>query len=136
MPPEAFAPTGGTSPVLDMLAVCVLCGAAYRLASSSADQDPPIANMPRRWDDPTAEEQEEARSTFGWFHADMRTPLPSLEELQQACHQVGTHEGHYVYLCGSHQPADARLGSCLLSDDFTQFYKSPIYVCKGRKVLA
>jgi len=38
----------------------------------------------------------ERLSSFGWLHADLRTPLPSLEELGHSCHLVGVRDGHQV----------------------------------------
>ena len=70
---------------------------------------------------------------FGWLQADMRMPLPSWEELQQACHLVGDHNGHFMYLCASPQQ-DSTLETCEISEDFTQYYKNTVYVCAGAKV--
>ena len=70
---------------------------------------------------------------FGWLQADMRMPLPSWEELQQACHLVGDHNGHFMYLCASPQQ-DSTLETCEISEDFTQYYKNTVYLCAGAKV--
>ena len=38
-----------------------------------------------------------------------------------------------MYLCGSEQN-DSNLGECELSDDFSKFYGSAVYLCKGGSV--
>ena len=70
---------------------------------------------------------------FGWLQADMRVPLPSWEELQQACHLVGTHNGRYMYLCATNAVAvEQELDDCKVSQDFTRYYGGKtVFVCAG-----
>jgi len=67
--------------------------------------------------------REEKLSTFGWLQADLRMPLPSWEELETACHRIGTQEGQNVYLCAHESPG------CQVSADFTEHYSHPVYIC-------
>ena len=62
-------------------------------------------------------------SNFGWLQADLRMPLPSWEELETACHRIGTQEGQNVYLCAHESPG------CQVSTDFTEHYCHPVYIC-------
>ena len=64
---------------------------------------------------------------FGWLKADLRTPLPTLAELGEACHMVGVRNGSQMFLCA----ADSRMGACTESKDFSAYYGVPVYVCKG-----
>ena len=80
------------------------------------------------------EDPTKARTTFGWLHADMRVPLPPLAELRQSCHPIGEYEGRLMYLCGSDQPIDGNLTECEQSNDFSKFYGTPVYLCKGGSV--
>ena len=61
----------------------------------------------------------------------MRMPLPSWDELQNACHLLGDHNGRYMYLCSSPQ---ADYDGCDHSEDFSGYYKKPVYVCAGNKI--
>ena len=67
---------------------------------------------------------------FGWLQADLRMPLPSWAELEQACHPVGNHNGWHMYLCSSKQQG-GRLEKCEVSEDFTKYYGQTVYVCAG-----
>ena len=80
---------------------------------------------------PNPSKPAKATDGFGWLQADMRMPLPPWEELQQACHLVGDHHGHFMYLCANPQQ---EYETCELSDDFSKYYKHDVYVCAGAKV--
>lgn len=71
----------------------------------------------------------EAQS-FGWLQADLRMPLPSFAELQDACHLVGSWKGHNMFLCSSAQQMGSTT-SCKQSADFTEYYGQPVFVCEG-----
>jgi hypothetical protein len=70
------------------------------------------------------------KSTFGWLHADLRMPLPTLEQLDDACHLIGTQDGRQKYLCKD-GPAKSSFTDCEVSDDFSTYYGDQIYVCTG-----
>jgi len=59
----------------------------------------------------------------------LNSPLPSLEELADACHRVGTSNGWAQYLCLAETPSDW----CRLNDDFTAHYGVPCYVCQRQR---
>ena len=78
---------------------------------------------------PSAHELErvEKLSKFGWLQADMRVPLPSLADLEVACHRVGTSMGRDVYLCA--EPSNAPRASCAVSAQFSEHYDRDVYIC-------
>ena len=61
---------------------------------------------------------------FGWLQADMRVPLPSFAELEDACHRIGNQDGREVYLC-----ATAPSARCQENAVFSEYYKQPVYIC-------
>ena len=65
-------------------------------------------------------------SSFGWHHADLRTPLPPLSELTE--HQIGVRDGKLVYLCTARKAVG--YGMVERSRDFSEHYGVPIYVCQ------
>jgi hypothetical protein len=71
-------------------------------------------------------------NTFGWLQADLRMPLPPWEELKEACHLVGKHDGHYMFLCADASQDDG-LTKCEVSSDFSLHYGRQVYVCIGGK---
>jgi len=78
----------------------------------------------------SAGEIAEARlSSFGWLHADLRTPLPTLEELRTACHLVGEREGHRMFLCASESASGHKV--CGASEDFSRYYGEVVFICRG-----
>jgi hypothetical protein len=51
---------------------------------------------------------------FGWLHADMRLPLPSLDQLENACVPIGSLDGEKpVFICGAPNPSV--MGQCVQS---------------------
>lgn len=89
--PYAAAGAGGDIDILLNAAIFLIALAiTSRLVSSSLDDE--IGD---------STPSNEGVSGFTWLHADMRMPLPSWDELQTACHMVGTHNGRYMYLCAS-----------------------------------
>ena len=68
------------------------------------------------------------KSSFGWLQADMRVPLPSYDELRDACHAIGLDQGEQVYLCASSSGAD--FDDCAISDDFSEYYGESVYICR------
>eukprot|EP00327_Prymnesium_parvum_P011024 CAMPEP_0184387400 /NCGR_PEP_ID=MMETSP0007-20130409/10701_1 /TAXON_ID=97485 /ORGANISM="Prymnesium parvum, Strain Texoma1" /LENGTH=141 /DNA_ID=CAMNT_0026735763 /DNA_START=71 /DNA_END=496 /DNA_ORIENTATION=+ len=86
-------------------------------------------------EEPTPEPKNKANAErpFGWIHADHRVPLPSIEELATACHLVGQHGGHEMFLCVEGQGAD--LNKCEPSSDFSAYYGTPVFVCQGGTAL-
>ena len=85
-------------------------------------------------DDPDKLELASSRkeTEFGWLQADLRMPLPSWKELQDACHLVGSFRGKYMYLCASSEPSD--YDGCAVSKDFSEYYGNTVYVCQGKEV--
>lgn len=73
--------------------------------------------------------EQERLSTFGWLHADLRTPLPSLEELRDACHLIGERDGHRMWLCASQSATSHKV--CGTSNDFSTYYGEEVFVCRG-----
>jgi hypothetical protein len=69
------------------------------------------------------------KSKFGWLHADLRVPLPTLEELEMGCHLIGEQDQEQVFLCTA-SGLENGLRSCELSDDFTKHYGVNCYICK------
>lgn len=67
----------------------------------------------------------ERLKNFGMLQADMRVPLPSLEELKTACHQIGQLDGGRVFLCYEKLSA-----GCVPSPEFSEHYQHDVYVCK------
>jgi len=71
-------------------------------------------------------------SSFGWLTADLRNPLPPLEDLDEF--PIGLRDGRRVYLCRI-QPDDAhyhglRYASIEVSKDFTEHYGERVYICQ------
>lgn len=65
-------------------------------------------------------------SSFGWHHADLRSPLPPLSELTE--HPVGVRDGKLVYLCTARKAVG--YGLVERSRDFSEHYGVPVYVCQ------
>ena len=70
--------------------------------------------------------------TFGWLHADMRVPLPPLDDLDSACHLIGQQNGHRMFLCTSKSQSEDR--ECDISSDFSKYYGAEVMVCRGQPV--
>uniref|UniRef100_A0A7S2CM44 Store-operated calcium entry-associated regulatory factor n=1 Tax=Haptolina brevifila TaxID=156173 RepID=A0A7S2CM44_9EUKA len=130
LPPEAFsvpteafldpqATAAGDFAVADILTSVMLCAIAFKMIGGGSDT--------------AGGESEDRVSEFGWLHADMRIPLPTLADLRLSCHLIGQHDGHHMYLCSSRQPSDSMLGNCELSEDFTAYYGAEVFVCQGSK---
>ena len=64
-------------------------------------------------------------SKYGWHLADLRGPLPPLEELEQ--HPIGVHKGKKVLLCVPHEAIKYR--DVEFSKDFTEHYGTEVYIC-------
>jgi len=65
-------------------------------------------------------------SSFGWHRADLRTPLPALEELE--AFPIGVNlEGKRVYLCRAEEAI--KYTHVEFSRDFTDHYGEKVYVC-------
>jgi hypothetical protein len=88
---------------------------------------------PGEGDEAAAAEKPKKKQDFGWIHTDHRVPLPSLDELSVACHLVGQHEGHDMFICMD----QLRTGfaNCEPSADFSAFYDDQIFVCRGGKAV-
>lgn len=72
-------------------------------------------------------------SSFGWLQADLRRPLPPLEELTADGHPIGLVDGRRVYLCRI-EPEQVRehgikYGTVEVSKDFTEYYGERVYIC-------
>jgi len=66
------------------------------------------------------------QSTFGWLQADLRTPLPPLEELQ--VHPIGLRDGKQVFLCTAAEAIKYR--AVEVSRDFSEHYGQSVYICQ------
>ena len=66
-------------------------------------------------------------STFGWHHADLRVPLPPLDELHAQEHPIGVRDGLKVYLCTAE--AAVHYHKVELSNEFSKHYGTAVYVC-------
>ena len=64
---------------------------------------------------------------FGWVQADLRGPLPPLDELD--CLRVGTSRetGHTLHLCRAAEAVG--FASIERSVDFSEHYGEPVYIC-------
>jgi len=128
----------GMNDVVEFLGLVIVFALVSKATSAFMEPEDPLAASGEK--ESKVAKQEKALATrrsataFGWLHADMRVPLPSLEELRQACHFIGEHENRQVYLCTTEQPDAEGLDSCELSDDFTKHYGTNIYLCRGRPV--
>jgi len=69
---------------------------------------------------------------FGWIHADLRMPLPSLAELQDGCYRIGEQNDHYMYICAN--MGQQGLEGCEESADFSRHFGQTVYVCRGGPV--
>jgi hypothetical protein len=131
MSPEMFgdgasaAAAGSGSPMADILVTLAVCGVAAKLIGGGLGD---IDDVPAG---EKADPKKSRMEKFGWVHADMRVPLPELSSLRTSCHLIGQHNGHDMYLCGSPQPQDGALSMCELSKDFSGFYGSDVWVCRG-----
>ena len=121
MSADLVPPDGGEGAlsVLDAALLFITLGVAVQLFA-----------VPESQETDTADSKSSGVSGFGWLQADLRMPLPSLEELQQTCHLVGNHQGKHVFLCAD-AGQDAELSGCAISDDFSTYYGQPVYVCAG-----
>ena len=88
---------------------------------------PKDIEQPKEDDAPTPEG---TTGGFGWLHADLRTPLPSMEDLRETCHLVGSKDGRHMWLCATNEQDD-ELEGCSTSTDFSRYYGQPVYVCAG-----
>ena len=61
---------------------------------------------------------------FKYLQADLRLPLPSLAELQDACHRIGTARGRTMYLCTT-----APSPGCQVNTEFSEYYKQNVWLC-------
>jgi len=62
---------------------------------------------------------------FGWVQADLRGPLPPLEDLDRL--RVGSSRGHTLHLCrGSEAIGYASIERSL---DFSEHYGEPVFIC-------
>jgi hypothetical protein len=138
LPLEGFAdvPFAAESSAVDLVAPLIavsLFGAVGAALFKSSDDDEPglsvTSNSGKDDDDGTA------RTHFGWLHADLRVPLPPIDELRHACHLIGEHESHQMFLCGTSKPAEGNIDSCEASHDFTKYYGETIYLCRGPKIV-
>ena len=70
-------------------------------------------------------------STFTWHHADIRVPLPSIDELTE--HPIGVRDGHRVFLCAERHliSAPPKYVAVEFSEDFTDYYGERVYVCSA-----
>ena len=70
-------------------------------------------------------------SSFGWIQADLRKPLPPIEELHE--HPIGFRDGRRVVLCTeSYLIASRKMFETIeVSKDFTEHYEESerVYVC-------
>ena len=64
-------------------------------------------------------------SSFKWHHADLRTPLPPLAELQD--HFIGIHSGRRAYLCS--REAAFQYGTIEVSKEFSDYYGDQVFIC-------
>jgi len=126
-------PAESVSPLANSLTLllAIMCGFLLPLdfggdADEGGDPDAPSKQIRRT----STTSEEERLSSFGWIHADHRTPLPSLEGLQDACHLVGVRDGKEMYLCA--EPSKMPKAACAASRDFSEYYGVPVYICKGR----
>ena len=64
---------------------------------------------------------------FGWVQADLRGPLPPLDELD--CLRVGASRetGHTLHLCRAAEAVG--FASIERSIDFSEHYGEPVYIC-------
>ena len=80
---------------------------ALRIATRELRTDGGASHLKAAADSPRETE-------FGWLHADLRMPLPSYEELNEACHLIGMRDGRRRYLCVAEsdaQKGDAQKGA-------------------------
>ena len=66
-------------------------------------------------------------ATPGWLTCDMRVPLPEYQDLLKACHLLNTLDGERWWLCAT--PDDFE--GCQPSKDFSDYYKTSVYVCQA-----
>jgi len=64
-------------------------------------------------------------SNFGWHRADLRTPLPTLDELESF--PIGVSQGRRAYLCRADEAI--KYDVVEFSKDFTEHYGEKVYVC-------
>lgn len=123
-PPPAALELGSSGGIVDVLVMVVFFFIGFNFMAPALGEDGDL------FPGSTEEEEKPSRTSFGWLHADMRMPLPSLAMLQEACHPIGEHEGRQMYLCASAQP-EGGIGSCERSADFSEYYGDTVYLCKG-----
>ena len=77
-------------------------------------------------------EKKKTNKSFGWLEADMRVPLPTLDELRDGCHLIGHRGGKHMYLCAQPVPVGGMaVKECELSADFSDYYNAQVHVCEG-----
>ena len=67
----------------------------------------------------------EPSAELSWLTIDSQRPLPSLVELESACHFVGTRAGWKEYLCKRPNSPN-----CHENKEFSLYYGEPVYVCR------
>ena len=65
-------------------------------------------------------------ASFGWLQADLRRPLPELEQLSE--HPIGIVGGRPVFLCSEEHAL--KYPKVEWSKDFSDHYGVPVYVCR------
>jgi hypothetical protein len=119
---QALGGGGEMSPVADIVTSLIVLAIAFKMIGGGLEEEPAAE-----------EEDESSRTGFGWLQADLRVPLPTLSDLRDSCHLIGQHDGYHMYLCGQRQPDDAKMTNCAISQDFTTYYGTQVYVCQGQK---
>merc|ERR1719506_2924123 len=84
------APSSGLSDAFLPLIVLVVGILYFQKQQASDSMLRPGHDVSRRGAD---EKSSVTLENFSWLHADMRSPLPPLESLAEACHKVGDIDG-------------------------------------------
>ena len=108
---DVAATAGDGSPMADILITLAVCAVAAKLVGGGLGDVGDVAPADQ------ADPKKSRMDKFGWIHADLRVPLPELASLRTACHLIGQHNGHDMYLCGNPQPQGSTLSLCELSED-------------------
>ena len=135
LPPEAFsvpteafldpqATAAGDFAVADILTSVMLCAIAFKMIGGGSDT--------------AGGESEDRVSEFGWLHADMRIPLPTLADLRLSCHLIGQHDGHRIPSGTRTGPFTCCHSPCFSSPRFSHHFRwSPVgidmYLCSSRQ---
>eukprot|EP00316_Scyphosphaera_apsteinii_P022126 CAMPEP_0119309702 /NCGR_PEP_ID=MMETSP1333-20130426/16115_1 /TAXON_ID=418940 /ORGANISM="Scyphosphaera apsteinii, Strain RCC1455" /LENGTH=156 /DNA_ID=CAMNT_0007313715 /DNA_START=102 /DNA_END=572 /DNA_ORIENTATION=+ len=126
----------GSDPAFGFFTAMLIASVAWNLSQLNVDGDTMRNNDPDGYEAQLRKfgklSDSERLSQFGWLHADLRTPLPTLDELQSSCHLVGVREGHQMYLCSKESMATTTI--CSKSEDFSEYYGTEVYICKGNRV--